>query len=259
MRSLSLLATVTAVFAAPFQHCNITFDGRVPKNYSVETFDDPSKYVFHPIIFTKSSRPVEVTINDGSIFLAGGTLQTGFRHESVQGVKTFHFSFKTDPTRPLNYSHEYHLLWHETNDYSTSEWVLQTGKPFSSAKDPGVKNPRTIRLTGRQSETPETLIWSTDFLPNVWHNLALTVGWDTSVLSVYYSQGTQPLRRVVKNAANDNLGGGQFHFGLFKLPTGPETIDVVHEGYQGTGINEGIVWDGVFIEDSSDGCVSLRP
>jgi hypothetical protein len=39
--------------------------------------------------------------------------------------------------------------------------------------------------------------------------------------------------------------------------TGPVGIDVVHEGYQSPHINEGLIFGGVFIEDSSKGCVTL--
>lgn len=162
------------------------------------------------------------TLSDASIFQPGGQApQAGFRRselipgvnsgtdETVQGIKTFHWSLKTDSLKPLNYSHEYHvrlslpvsltprfsldaslfqLLWHETNDYSTSQWVFQTGTPFSESKDPGVADPRTLRLTGRQSETPETQIWSTNFTEDVWHNFALTVGWDSrSVILLTHS------------------------------------------------------------------------
>jgi hypothetical protein len=43
---------------------------------------------------------------------------------------------------------------------------------------------------------------------------------------------------------------------MLKLPTGPLGIDVLHEGHQESHLNEGIVYGGVFIEDSSDGCVT---
>jgi hypothetical protein len=46
---------------------------------------------------------------------------------------------------------------------------------------------------------------------------------------------------------------------VFKLPTGPLGIDVVHSGFQESGINEGLIYGGIFIEDSADGCVTLSP
>jgi hypothetical protein len=32
-----------------------------------------------------------------------------------------------DDARPLNYSHEYQLVFLETNDYSTNQFALKTG------------------------------------------------------------------------------------------------------------------------------------
>jgi len=53
-------------------------------------------------------------------------------------------------------------------------------------------------------------------------------------------------------------GQGQFHFGVLKKPTDGGD-DIVHNGFQEAGINEGIIFGGIFQEDSSTGCVSLSP
>jgi hypothetical protein len=78
-----------------------------------------------------------------------------------------------------------------------------------------------------------------------------------SLVEIYYSNGTSPLRKVIGTTFNDNSGGGQFHVGMLKLPTGPSDIDTLHDGYQESGINEGLIFGGIFIEDSSGGCVTL--
>lgn len=78
-----------------------------------------------------------------------------------------------------------------------------------------------------------------------------------STITVYYSEGYTPLAQVAGPAYNNNTGGGAFHVGVLKEPTGPPNIDVVHEGYQENGINEGLIFGGVFIENSDDGCVTL--
>lgn len=54
---------------------------------------------------------------------------------------------------------------------------------------------------------------------------------------------------------NNNAGEGQYQFGILKKPTG--TDDVVNKGYQESGIDEGQIYGGIFIEDSAGGCVSL--
>lgn len=76
------------------------------------------------------------------------------------------------------------------------------------------------------------------------------------MLTVYYSSGYAPLERVAGPAFNNNTGGGQFHVGVFKEPTGPLGIDVLHEGYQEAPFEEGLIFGGVFIEDSSHGCIT---
>lgn len=55
--------------------------------------------------------------------------------------------------------------------------------------------------------------------------------------------------------ANDNSGEGQYQIGILKKPTG--TSDVVNAGYQESGIHEGLIYGGLFIENSADGCISL--
>ena len=53
-------------------------------------------------------------------------------------------------------------------------------------------------------------------------------------------------------------GQGQFHFGVLKKGLdGGE--DIVRDGIQEAGINEGIIFGGIFEEDSSTGCISLAP
>jgi len=75
-------------------------------------------------------------------------------------------------------------------------------------------------------------------------------------LKVLYSEGTAELKAVTEPLENDNSGGGQMQLGMAKKPT--ETETVVWDGYQEHIIGkEGQIYGGVFVEDSSDGCVSL--
>ena len=75
-----------------------------------------------------------------------------------------------------------------------------------------------------------------------------------STLQIYYSVGTDTLKAVTKLISNDNSGGGQFQIGLAKKPT--ETTSVVFDGYQEPNLDEGQIYGGIFIEDSSKGCLS---
>jgi len=289
-----LVFLVTARGAAvTAKSCNILFDGRIPLDAQPSDFDKNTSIYDHQFVhgenqtwaevlkfppvpqslfdLSKKSKPIEVTINDNSIFVpGGGPPQTGFRRSelipalnngtdiTVQGTTTSHWSVRFDPARPLNFSHEYHPVWHETNDYSTSQITFQTGTPFNASFEDGgvVHDPRTLRLAGRQSNSPETIFFQTPFTEDVWHNFAVTLGWTDNTLSFFYSQNFEPLQRVVGPTFNNNSGGGQFHVGTFKEPTGPLGIDVLYDGYQEEHLNEGLIFGGVFIEDSSDGCVT---
>lgn len=57
--------------------------------------------------------------------------------------------------------------------------------------------------------------------------------------------------------SNNNSGDGQYQLGILKKPTG--TDDVVNGGYQESPVDEGLIYGGVFLEDSADGCVSTGP
>lgn len=118
-----------------------------------------------------------MTISDSSIFNS----QTGFRRaellpvtnsgtdQSTTGIKTLHFSIQKDVTRPLNFSHEYQLVFLETADYSTNQFALKTGA-----------------IIGRDSQEAEMLVLQSNvrspvdihtvpFVDGVWHNYALTL------------------------------------------------------------------------------------
>jgi len=221
----------------------------------------------------KLTEPVLVTITDQSIFVPNPTsAQTGFRRSellpgtnngtdpTVIGTTTVHWSIRTDPTHPLNYTHEYHPVWHERNDFNGDHFDLETGTPFSASKESiPITNPKTLRIAGFSIPTPEQNVFITNFDDNVWHNFALTIGWSTNKTTVFYSKGYAPLQKVAGPFNNDNSDGGQFHFGFLKLPTGPPGINVVTDGFQESikrGF-EGLFYGGIFIEDSSDGCVTL--
>lgn len=62
-------------------------------------------------------------------------------------------------------------------------------------------------------------------------------------------QQTEPL-------PNDLSGNGAYHFGLNKNPVNPGA-DSLREGIQEAGILEGVVYGGIFVEDSANGTVTL--
>lgn len=117
--------------------CPVVLSGFVPADSTPTDFDSYATSPFNPdyirgtekfsVILqfpdagssrfdNESTKAVEVTINDKSIFQT----QNGFRRAGLQiqgdtnengpgtqGVKTLHFSVKQDPERPFNLTHEY--------------------------------------------------------------------------------------------------------------------------------------------------------
>jgi hypothetical protein len=211
-------------------------------------------------------------------------VQTGFRRaellpasndgadDSTLGIKTLHFSVAKDPSRPLNFSHEYQLAFLESADYSTNQFVLKTGTILGRQSNAT----GTLQLYGNVNDG-ELLFW-TPFEDSVVHNFALTLDFESLYVpvhrktfymrlltgsfhrttQVFYSQDSSPLEPKTDAIPNDVSGQGQFHFGILKKPTGTFD-DITKDGYQPSGIDEGILYGGIFQEDSSDGCISLEP
>ncbi|KAK3317931.1 hypothetical protein B0H66DRAFT_555839 [Apodospora peruviana] len=275
-QSLAVLSFIAPLVAA--QACTLQFDGRVPANLGAAGFDSAND-VFSPTnvfgvglsfsqliqlpaitgsLFDADTVPVEVTISDDSIFNG----QTGFRRAellpasnsgtdpSTTGVKTLHFSVMKDAQRALNLSHEYQLVFLESNDFSTNQFVLKTGTILGQA----TANPDTLQLFGNVNDGQ--LLFSTPFTPGVFNNFAVTLDFNALTTQVFFSTGVAPLKAVTQAVANDVSGQGQFHFGVLKKPT-DGGADITKSGFQEAGIDEGIVFGGIFQEDSATGCVSL--
>lgn len=80
----------------------------------------------------------------------------------------------------------------------------------------------------------------------------------TSTTQVFYSTGTTALAKVTEPIANDVSGQGQFHFGMLKKPVNGGS-DITKSGFQPSGINEGLIFGGIFLEDTSAGSPTLSP
>lgn len=286
-----VLAGASAVVARPPKHqihaaagtgvakCPIVFDGRVPATAALTDFDSYAKSKFNAeyvkganlkwseiITFPEAAgssrfddathKPFEVTLSDKSIF----NNQKGFRRAGLQfqgdtntaspgstGVKTIHFSIKWDAQRALNLTHEYLNVWHEAADYSANQFNFQGGAILgqnSLTRD-------TWKVMNRQNRQ----IWSTPIDRTAWQNFAITLDFNRNTLQVYYSKDDEPLKSVLSPVSNDNSGGGQYQIGILRKPTG--TSDVVNAGYHQSKLNEGLIYGGLFLEDSANACVSL--
>lgn len=159
-----------------------------------------------------------------------------------------------DSARPLNYSHEYQLVFLEDNTWSTNQFVLKTGTIVGV----DTPDPETLQLIGNVTPWPGTQLFATGFTADVWHNFAVTLDFTANTTRVYYSAGSDALEAQTEAVANDVGGQGQFHFGVLKKSTDAGS-DSTKSGFQEAGISEGVIFGGIFQEDSSSGCISLEP
>ncbi|TID06827.1 hypothetical protein CH35J_000821 [Colletotrichum higginsianum] len=279
----------TAEAAAPGAkaQCALQFDGRIPKAFTAADFDGKTSPFNTANVFGKglkfsdliklpggqslfdvnSTQPFEVTIDDKSIFApSADNVQIGFRRAemlplsndgkdaSTQGIKTLHFSLQKDDKRPLNLSHEYQLAFLESADFSTNQIVLKTGTILGQ----NTEDPDTLQLFGNVATSPPPELFKTKFTPGVFHNFAIKLDFTANTTEVFYSQGTSALKSQGAAVPNIIAGQGQYHFGILKKPVNGGA-DITKSGDQPADIDEGLIYAGIFQEDSANGCISLSP
>jgi len=93
-------------------------------------------------------------------------------------------------------------------------------------------------------------LFETPFDTGVWYNFAIQTDWDKSTITAFFSTQNSQLEEVVSTRPNNSTGKGQAHFGVLKLPTLPST-NPSQDGVQEAGIDEGLIYGGIFIEDTS--------
>jgi hypothetical protein len=262
---------------------SITLEARVPFNATGEDIDNgllpfnPTSVLGQNQTFAEvlrfpsvppsisdgpDSKAVEVTLSDGSIFAPSSTnVQTGFRrtelipennnagvNASTSGVQVWHLSVRRDEQKPLNYSHEYYLWWLERADYSHDQFILGTGTLFGDGDNKTTaQEAKQLWLRSNDASSQQT-IWQVPFVSGVWHNVELLLDFSQNMLQVYYSTDyKEPVAQGVP-MSNDLGGNGQYHIGLLKKPTGLNLTDITKQGYQESGIDEGVIFGGAFEE-----------
>lgn len=223
-----------------------------------------------------NEQALAVTIDNTSIFVpGGGTPQYGFRRTDIiaqkggnssslvpvmeTGISVFHFSIMADEKKPLNYSHEYQVVFIEPND-GTHVFEVQLGSPFTN---PTGALPAHNAHDFKVRDHALNVLFSTPFTYGSWHNIGVQVDWTNRTLAVLYSENATALQFVTKVVPNLTTGlgprgQGDFHFGVLKLPLvnrldSPKNQgDVAHYGLQ-EGTTEGLLYSGVFVESIQDG------
>lgn len=215
---LCLLATGLAIASAsplhthrPRVQCPIIFDGRIPQNLTLASFDSATTSPYSPryvkgenltwshILLlpndTPPSRfdvpalhkPIEVTVNDASLFRSGQGLQLGFRRAGLllkddanaagadaadKGAVTFHWSVRQDAAKALNLSHEYMNVWHEKADYSGNQFTFVGGVVLKVDGGEGVDTPDE-RGSWKVQDAKNGFVFKTPILFAEWQNFAV--------------------------------------------------------------------------------------
>ncbi|KAL8351317.1 hypothetical protein RB598_006213 [Gaeumannomyces tritici] len=272
--------------------CTLNFDGRVPQAATPETFVSKQSpfnptHVLGPNVtwaeiiefpdipqsrFDKvvNSKPIALSISDKSVFLSGTEgLETALRRaelllnkrdDTVSGHVTWHLSVRADPARPLNYTHEYLLAFHEAQDFQADFWSIKTGAELEAPV--GTPPRKTLRVEGYKWDVPVKLFFETPLTDDTWHNFGIDLNFNDNLISVLYSTDDEPLKVVAPPTFN-NISGvapttlGETHFGLQKRPVGANLTSFLFEGYQDPGINEAFFFGGIFQDQSTTGCITL--
>jgi hypothetical protein len=71
---------------------------------------------------------------------------------------------------------------------------------------------------------------------------------------VFYSVGQNHLSEVTNSEVNENDRGGLFEVGLLKKSTGAK--DPLKDGYHSPKFREALIYGGIFVENSANGCIS---
>jgi hypothetical protein len=195
--------------------CPIIFDGRVTKNMTLTSFDSAATSPYGPdyvkgentswssiLLLPKNTdlsrfdnpgvhKPLEITIDNRSLFRAGENLQVGFRRAGLllkddandpgadaadSGVVTFHWSVKQDAARPMNLSHEYMNVWHEKADYSGNQFMFVGGTILPG--DGGAANyTRKEREKWRIQNAKNEFIFDTRISEKEWQNFGVQLNY----------------------------------------------------------------------------------
>lgn len=79
-----------------------------------------------------------------------------------------------------------------------------------------------------------------------------------STAQVFHSTDSDDLKAVTDAIDNDNSGQGLFHFGVLKKGVNGGA-DITKDAEQPAGIDEGIIFGGIFEEDTSKNDATLAP
>ncbi|RYP10176.1 hypothetical protein DL764_000797 [Monosporascus ibericus] len=145
-----------------------------------------------------------------------------------QGKVWYHFSIMRSDVNPPAETREHQIAFFESHFTE-----LKSGFLGGSGTD----DPLLRWMVGGTTE------WSTEFLPEVWHNVAYEIDFNASTVGFWHSTGGDDLKQIVAPiSASTFSNGADWHLGVLELP---------RDGYPDE--VEDLYFSGVYVES---GCIT---
>ena len=145
----------------------------------------------------------------------------------VSGKVYYHFSLMRKDVNAPATTREHQIAFFESHFTELKAGWLSGA--------PGISDNLLRWCVGGQTQ------WSTEWLPNVWHNVAYEIDFSANTVAFWHSTGSDPLTQkvgAVKTSTSSN--GADWHVGVLELP---------RDGYPDS--DEDYYWSGVYIESGS--------
>ncbi|KAK4163704.1 Feruloyl esterase B [Cladorrhinum sp. PSN259] len=143
------------------------------------------------------------------------------------GKVYYHFSLMRKDVNPPATTREHQIAFFESHFTELKAGWLSGA--------PGISDNLLRWCVGGQTQ------WSTEWLANVWHNVAYEIDFSANTVAFWHSTGSAPLTQKVgpvKTSTSSN--GADWHVGVLELP---------RDGYPDS--DEDYYWSGVYIENGS--------
>ncbi|RYP30712.1 hypothetical protein DL767_006128 [Monosporascus sp. MG133] len=144
-----------------------------------------------------------------------------------QGKVWYHFSIMRSDVNPPAETREHQIAFFESHFTELkSGWL---------SGSPGTDDPLLRWMVGGNTK------WSTEFLPEVWHNVAYEIDFNAGTVGFWHSTGGDDLKQIVAPvSASTSSNGADWHLGVLELP---------RDGYPDE--VEDLYFSGVYVESGS--------
>ncbi|KAL2109884.1 hypothetical protein VUR80DRAFT_1890 [Thermomyces stellatus] len=142
-----------------------------------------------------------------------------------QGKVFYHFSIMRKEENAPSPNKEHQICFFESH-FTEMKYGWISGEP-------GEENVNLQFMVGQEG------LWQTEWLPDVWHNIAYEIDFSANTVGFWHSEGDADLtQEVAPVSASTSSNGADWHLGVLELP---------RDGYPDT--DEDFYFSGVYIED----------